>query len=507
MSTTTNDVLLSVKKLTKRYPGVVALENVDFDVRSGEVHFLLGQNGAGKSTLIKCVSGLTEPTSGEIVFAGAPLESGNTASALARGIATIYQELDLVVDLAVAANVWLGHEPRRGPFLQRQKMVEDTRALLKRLDHGHIDPRADVGDLPPASQQIVSIARALSRNVRLLIMDEPSAVLDDHEIDTLFGVVKRLTQQGVGVIYISHRLDEVPRIADRITVFKDGKTVLPGVPPSTPEGELIRAMVGRALEGVTAERAPAGDEVLLTVDRVSWPPFVRDVSLELRRGEIVGLAGLVGSGRSKLLRLIYGLQRPASGSISVDGRVLAAGHPALATAAGLGLAPEDRKSQGLLMEWNSAKNVSISDVKRFRRGPLLDLGAERRQADRHLMEVGAQTGAVDRVVRELSGGNQQKVVLARWLLRSCKILLLDEPTRGVDVGAKVEIYRVISDLASKGLGIIMVSSEFSELIGFCDRIIVMRDGMVVHEAPGDAITEEEILSLCVRSQPAELAAS
>ncbi|HYI44445.1 MAG TPA: sugar ABC transporter ATP-binding protein [Actinomycetota bacterium] len=494
-------VLLKVTGLTKHYPGVVALNGVDFDVRSGEVHCLLGQNGAGKSTLIKTVSGLIAPTSGEITFAGEQLGTGDTHASLVRGIATIYQELDLVTDLSVSANVWLGHEAKRGPLLQLGEMVATTKKLLNRLDHGHIDPRDRVADLSPASQQIVSIARALSREVRLLIMDEPSAVLDDQEIETLFSVVRRLTAEGVGVIYISHRLDEVERIADRVTVLKDGQTVISGVPATTPPDDLVRAMVGRAPEEITTDRAPAKDELILEVRDLMLPPHVRGVSFGLKKGEILGIAGLVGSGRSELLRVMYGLEKPDSGEVLIEGRSLRPGRPDIAMAAGLGLAPEDRKSQGLLMEWNSIKNVSISDLQRFARGPLIDTGAERKAVATSLDAIGAQPGAIDRFVRELSGGNQQKVVLARWLLKSCKVLLLDEPTRGVDVGAKTEIYNVISGLAAQGLGIVMVSSELSELLGFCDRILVLRDGQCVHEAPGSSITEEEILNLVVRSEP------
>jgi ribose transport system ATP-binding protein len=493
--------LLEVRGLTKRYPGILALDGVDLEVRSGEVHCLLGQNGAGKSTLIKCISGLVEPTSGEILFGGETVPAGDTAAALTRGIATIYQELDLVTDLSVAENVWLGHEFRRGPLLDRRNLVEATKELLGRLDHGHIPPGARVESLSPAAQQICSIARALSRKVRLLIMDEPSAILDDKEIESLFGVVRRLTDEGVGVIYISHRLDEVARIADRVTVLKDGVTVKSGLPADTPPAELVRAMVGRRLDHMFPERAPAGDEVVLDVRGITRAPQVHDVSFTVKAGEILGIAGLVGSGRSEILRILCGLESPEAGEVHLMGKPLPTGRPDVAMARGLGMAPEDRKSQGLWMLWSSAKNVSIADLWRFTRGPLLDLRAERAQTSKHLESIGAARGAVGRLVNELSGGNQQKVVLARYLLHSCKVLLLDEPTRGVDVGARAELYKVISDLAAEGLGIVMVSSDFEELLGFCDRILVLRDGRVVGEGRGDTITEEEILELSVRPEP------
>jgi ribose transport system ATP-binding protein len=491
-------LLLEVTGLVKSFPGVDALKGVDFDVRGGEVHCLLGQNGAGKSTLIKCVSGLLEPTEGNVRFEGRPLPSGSPAAALNRGVATIYQELDLVTDLSVAANVWLGHEPRNGPFLDRAAMRKATKELFGRLGHERIDPRARVATISPAAQQIVSIARALSRDVRLLIMDEPSAVLDDQEIDVLFEVVGRLTAEGVGVIYISHRLDEVSRIGDRVTVLKDGATVMSGAPADAEPGELVRAMVGRRLERVFPERAPAREAVLMSVRGLTHRPHVIDASFDLHEGEVVGVAGLVGSGRSELLRLIYGVDRADTGEVILDSDHLRNGRPDVAMQMGIGFAPEDRKSQALLMEWNSARNMTITDLRRFRHRLLLDRRKERREAAKHLDSIGAQRGSVDRLVRELSGGNQQKVVLARWLLRSSKVLLLDEPTRGVDVGARSEIYKVISDLAAGGFGIMMVSSEFGELIGFCDRILVMREGRIVHESRGDAITEEEILDLCIR---------
>jgi ribose transport system ATP-binding protein len=492
--------LLVVKGLTKRYPGVVALDGVDFDVRPGEVHCLLGQNGAGKSTLIKCVSGLVDPTAGEVRLDGEPIPTGEPSEALARGIATIYQELDLVTDLTVAANVWLGHELRHGPLVDLGAMAAATSEILERLGHQHIDVRARVASLSPAAQQIVSIARALSRKVRLLIMDEPSAVLDDQEIETLFDVVRRLKAEGVGVVYISHRLDEVARIGDRVTVLKDGRTVQSGISPRTSPGELVRAMVGRRLDHMFPKRHPAKKDIVLHVSGLTREPDVHDISFDVRAGEIVGIAGLVGSRRSEILRLVYGLDAPNAGDVRLLGTKLPSGRPDVALANGLGFAPEDRKSQGLLMEWDGARNVSIADLRRFVRGGLLNLREEHDEAKRHLDSIQAQPGAVDKLVRELSGGNQQKVVLARWLLRSCKVLLLDEPTRGVDIGAKAEIYQVISDLAALGLGIVMVSSEFPELIGFCDRIFVLRDGRFVHEARGDKISEEKILDLCVRTE-------
>jgi len=484
--------LLAVRDLVKVYPGVRALDGVDFDVRAGEVHCLLGPNGAGKSTLIKCVAGADAPTSGEILFDGEPLPTGDPAGTLKRGVATIYQELDLVADLSVAESIFLAHEPRRGPLLDLDLMYRSSQALLARLGHDRIPVRANVGRLRPAAQQVVSIARALSRDVRLLIMDEPSSILDDAEISTLFDVVRRLTAEGVGVVYISHRLDEIRRIGDRVTVLADGRTTATGIPASTPTEQLVELMIGRKVEQLYPERPAGGDRVVLDVRDLKRLPDVRGVSLQVRAGEVVGLGGLIGSGRTELLRLVYGLDQPDSGEVFVEGRRLRPNRPDLAIRRGVGLAPEDRKSQALVLDWSTTKNVTIADLRRFSR-VLLDVRRERRRAREELQSLKTVPDDPDRAVRLLSGGNQQKVVLARWLLHECRLLLLDEPTRGVDIATKAEIYRIIGDLAGAGLGVLVVSSELEELVGICTRILVMRDGEIVAEVDGRTATEREIL--------------
>ena len=346
--------VLEVRGLVKEYPGVKALQGVDLDVRAGEVHCLLGPNGAGKSTLIKCVSGAVEPTAGEILFNGEPLPSGDPAGSLAAGVATIYQELDLVEDLTVAESIFLGREPRRGPLLDREQMNRDSTALLERLDHAAIPPRAKIGALRPAARQVVSIARALSGDMRLLIMDEPSAILDEGEIETLFGVVRRLTAEGVGVVYISHRLDEIRRIGDRVTVLADGRTAATGLPATTPTDELVAHMIGRKVEQLYPERPVGGDEVLLDVRDVARLPEVRGVSLQVHAGEVARprRAGRLRPQRAPGPDLRH---RGARRGRGVDGRAggCRPGSPAAAIAAGLGLAPEDRKSQGLLLDWTA----------------------------------------------------------------------------------------------------------------------------------------------------------
>jgi ribose transport system ATP-binding protein len=483
--------VLEVRNLVKEFPGVKALQGVDLDVHAAEVHCLLGPNGAGKSTLIKCVSGAVEPTSGEILFLGEPLPHGDPAGSLKRGVATIYQELDLVPDLSVAESIFLAHEPRRWPLLDLDKMYRESSALLARLGHDSIPVRAKVGRLRPAAQQIVSIARALSGNVRLLIMDEPSAILDEAEISTLFDVVRRLTGEGVGVVYISHRLDEIRRIGDRVTVLADGRTTASGLPATTPTDQLVEFMVGRKVDQLYPDRPVGTDRVLLEVRDVKRLPAVRGVSLQVHAGEVVGLGGLVGSGRTELLHLIYGLDHPEEGEVLVEGKPLRS-TPRHAIRQGLGLAPEDRKSQALVLDWSTTKNVTIADLNRFSR-VLLDVRKERERAREQLRALNTVPDDPDRVVRLLSGGNQQKVVLARWLLHECRVLLLDEPTRGVDIATKAEIYRIISDLAKSGFGVLVVSSELEELVHICTRILVMREGEIVAEVEGSDATERELL--------------
>jgi len=483
--------VLEVRNLVKEFPGVKALQGVDLDVHAAEVHCLLGPNGAGKSTLIKCVSGAVEPTSGEILFLGEPLPHGDPAGSLKRGVATIYQELDLVPDLSVAESIFLAHEPRRWPLLDLDKMYRESSALLARLGHDSIPVRAKVGRLRPAAQQIVSIARALSGNVRLLIMDEPSAILDEAEISTLFDVVRRLTGEGVGVVYISHRLDEIRRIGDRVTVLADGRTTASGLPATTPTDQLVEFMVGRKVDQLYPDRPVGTDRVLLEVRDVKRLPAVRGVSLQVHAGEVVGLGGLVGSGRTELLHLIYGLDHPEEGEVLVEGKPLRS-TPRHAIRQGLGLAPEDRKSQALVLDWSTTKNVTIADLNRFSR-VLLDVRKERERAREQLRALNTVPDDPDRVVRLLSGGNQQKVVLARWLLHECRVLLLDEPTRGVDIATKAEIYRIIADLAKSGFGVLVVSSELEELVHICTRILVMREGEIVAEVDGSDATERELL--------------
>jgi ribose transport system ATP-binding protein len=498
--------LLSMSGITKSFPGVRALDGVDLDVVAGEVHCLLGQNGAGKSTLIKVLAGAHQPDTGTIRWRGEDVTLRSPIAAMRLGIATIYQELDLVEHLSVAENVHLGHEPTTAGFVVRGRTAKaSTAALLKRLGHAEIDPGRLVGELSAAQQQIVSMARALSHDVRLIVMDEPSAALDPDEVDNLFRIVGDLTAAGVAVVYISHRLEEIRRIGDRVTVLKDGRAVANGLPAkSTPTRDVVALMTGRNVEYVFPDRpvAPPSAEPVLKVRNLSRQGEFETLDLEVRPGEIVGLAGLVGSGRSEILETVYGARKPTTGQVLVDGRPLKPGSVRAAVRAGLGLAPEERKAQALLMLESVTRNVSVSSMSRFARGGWIDRGAELGAARAATRELSLRPDNPSVPVRTLSGGNQQKAVLARWLLRGCKVLLLDEPTRGVDVGARAELYAVIRRLADEGLAVLLVSSEVPEVLGLADRVLVLREGRVVHTAPARELDEHRVLDLVMEGSPA-----
>ena len=491
--------VLTMTGITKSFPGVRALDGVDLEVVPGEVHCLLGQNGAGKSTLIKVLAGAHQPDEGDITWQGESVTLSSPSAATARGIATIYQELDLVEGLSVAENVHLGHELATAGFVRVREAERRTAVLLRRLGHPEIDPRTPVSALSSASRQIVSMARALSHDVRLIVMDEPSAVLDPDEVENLFRIVAELTADGVAVIYISHRLEEIRRIGDRVTVLKDGRAAVSGLPArSTPTKDIVTLMTGREVEyafPARATRAAGPTEPVLRVEGLAREGEFEAVDLVLRPGEIVGLAGLVGSGRSEILETVYGARKPTAGRVLVEGQEIRAGSVIAAVRAGLGLAPEERKAQGLLMLESITRNVSLSSLSRFSTAGWLDRVGERGRARERTRELAMHPDDPDRPVRTLSGGNQQKAVLARWLLRGCKVLLLDEPTRGVDVGARAELYSLIRSLADQGVAVLLVSSELPEVLGLADRVLVLREGRVVHTAPAATLDEHRVLDL------------
>ncbi len=504
--TASEPALLQMAGIVKEFPGVRALGGVDLNVRAGEVHCLLGQNGAGKSTMIKILSAAYQPDEGSILWQGRERRFTTPMAAINAGISTIYQELDLVPDLSVAENIYLGHELARGGFTRRAKANGAAKELLVSLGHDEISPTRLVGTLPPAGQQIVSMARALSHETQLLILDEPSAVLDQEGVENLFRVVRSLTARGVAVVYISHRLEEIREIGDRITVLKDGITVATGLPVSeTPTEALIKLMTGRDIEYVFPPR-PAKPSTLaapvLEVSGLSLEGVFGTVDLTVRAGEIVGLAGLVGAGRSEILETIYGARRASTGTVKVDGKALRKGSVTSAVRAGIGLAPEERKSQGLLLDQSVFSNITVSSMDKFSRGGFLDSGAERARAKELTESLDVRPAGVSRAVRTLSGGNQQKVVLARWLLRECRVLLLDEPTRGVDVGARSEIYALVRSLADAGIAVVVVSSEVEEVLGLAQRVLVVREGEVVHESDVADLDEAKVLNLVMEGRVA-----
>jgi ribose transport system ATP-binding protein len=499
------EALLKVSGVVKEFPGVRALDGVDLEVEAGEVHCLLGQNGAGKSTLIKVLSAAHRADSGEIRWKAERVSFPTPVSALRAGLATIYQELDLVDGLSVAENVFLGHEASSLGFSKRGEMTQAAGVLLKRLGHGEIRPAREVGSLSAAGKQVVSMARALSHDAQLIIMDEPSAVLDSGEVENLFRVIRQLTADGVAVIYISHRLDEIRVIGDRVTLLKDGRTVAVGLPArSTPTSEVVRLMTGRNVEYAFPRSQGAAPDAaeILRVEGLGRRGEFSDVSFSVHSGEIVGLAGLVGSGRSEIVETVYGARKADAGRVTVDGKVLRHGSVPAAIRAGLGLAPEERKSQGLLMFEPVYRNVSVSSLRRFTRAGFIFSGKELAAAARATKDLDVRPPDPRRIIRTLSGGNQQKVVLARWLLRGCRLLILDEPTRGVDVGARSEIYRLIRRLADSGVGVLMVSSEIPEVLGLSDRVLVVREGRVVHTGPASEIDESKVLDLVMEGAAA-----
>ncbi|GIH67695.1 sugar ABC transporter ATP-binding protein [Microbispora siamensis] len=498
--------LLQMRGIVKQFPGVRALNGVDLDVRAGEVHCLLGQNGAGKSTLIKTLAGAHQPDEGTIVFDGTEVRLAGPTAAIRLGISTIYQELDLVDGLSVAENVFLGHEPARLGFVSRGEANRITRELLAGLGHGEIRPTTEVGRLSPAAKQVVSMARALSYDTRLIVMDEPSAALAHDEVTNLFRIIRELTAQGVAVIYISHRLEEIREIGDRVTVLKDGRTVAVGLPAKdTPTSQVVALMTGREVEHVFPPRPRPGSHddrpEILRVEKLTVPGRVTDVSFTVRAGEIVGLAGLVGSGRSEIIEAIYGARR-ADGRVVLNGAPVRGGSPSRAVRAGMGLAPEERKAQALLLDQSVMRNISLSSLDRYARFGWLNRGREVSDARRQVEDLDIRPPHLDRPIKNLSGGNQQKAVLARWLINGRKFLLLDEPTRGVDVGARAELYAVIRRLADEGIGVLLVSSEVPEVLGLADRVLVVREGRVIHESDARDLDEHHVLDMIMEGRPA-----
>jgi len=485
--------LLQVRDIEKTFPGVRALSGVSFDVRAGEVHALLGENGAGKSTLIKIVSGVYQPDGGAILVDGREMHFATPEDAKRAGVATIYQELLLFPELTVAENIFLGHAPLAGAGrIDWRAMRARAEDLLASLEIDDLSPDPTVGALTIGHRQRVEILRAISHDARILIMDEPTAALTEIDIRRLFDTVRRLKARGVGVIYISHRLDEIFEIADRVTVLRDGAYVGAREVAETNAAELVQMMVGRRIENLFPKTdVPIGAPVL-EATRVVRRPMTKDVSLVVRAGEIVGLAGLVGSGRSELAQTIFGVTPAESGEIRLAGQAVRIDSPESARARGIAYVPEDRAVQGLVRAMSVLHNFSLAALARLSRFGFVDRSAERRMAEEGVDRFRVRTSSVDEIAGRLSGGNQQKIVLGKWLANNPKLLILDEPTRGIDVGAKAEIHRLMGELAATGVAILMISSELPEVLGMSDRVLVMREGRLVAEFDRAHATSEAV---------------
>ncbi|SOE74832.1 monosaccharide ABC transporter ATP-binding protein, CUT2 family [Streptomyces sp. OV198] len=493
------DELLRIESIRKTFPGVVALDSVDFDLRRGEVHVLLGENGAGKSTLIKMLSGAYQPDSGRVLVDGEEVRIHGAQDSERLGIATIYQEFNLVPDLTVAENIFLGRQPRRYGLIDRKTMEAEAAELLERVGVS-VSPRARVRELGIARLQMVEIAKALSLNARVLIMDEPTAVLTSEEVEKLFSIVRRLREDGVGIVFITHHLEEIAALGDRVTVIRDGKSV-GQVPASTTEDELVRLMVGRSIEQQYPRVRATGDDssgaTLLTVEGLTRDGVFHDVSFEVRAGEVVGIAGLVGAGRTEVVRAVFGADPYDKGAVKVAGSALRRHDVNAAMAAGIGLIPEDRKGQGLLLDASVEENLGLVTMRAATHGGLVDLKGQRAAAARIAEQLGVRMAGLGQQVRTLSGGNQQKVVIGKWLLADTKVLILDEPTRGIDVGAKVEIYQLVNELTAAGAAVLMISSDLPEVLGMSDRVLVMAQGRIAGELSADEATQDSVMALAV----------
>jgi L-arabinose transport system ATP-binding protein len=486
--------LLQFSALTMEFPGVRALDAVSFGVRAGSVHALMGENGAGKSTLLKILSGAYRPTQGSVRLDGAARVFASTAEAIAAGVAVIYQELHLVPEMTVAENLLLGRYPRRGPLLDRAALRAEAGRLLALVGED-ISPDTRLGRLPLAQRQMVEIAKALGRGARIVAFDEPTSSLSARETERLFAIIRDLRARGQAILYVTHRMDEVFEICDAATVLRDGRHVVThDALASVTRDSLVRSMVGRELTNVYNYRprphAPGG----LSVRGLGGPGLRAPVSFEVARGEIVGFFGLVGAGRTELMRLICGAVRPDAGEVSVHGTLLPGGSPRAAIGAGLVFCPEDRKKEGIVAIRSVAENINLSARRsHLRAGLFLDGGWERRNAAAQIARLGVRTASPATLIGLLSGGNQQKAILARWLSEEVRVVVLDEPTRGIDIGAKSEIYALIHDLAAAGASVVVVSSELPEVLGIADRIFVMREGLVAAELDRTTATPEAVM--------------
>ncbi|HEX5148757.1 MAG TPA: sugar ABC transporter ATP-binding protein [Candidatus Limnocylindrales bacterium] len=494
---------VALSGISKRFAATAALTDVSLELLPGEVHALVGENGAGKSTLVKILAGVHQPDAGEIRLDGEPVTVNDPAAARRLGIAVVHQEPKLFPDLSVAENVFLAAPPRGGTGIAWREMRRQATALFDELDV-RIDVTASVRGLSMADQQLIEIAKALSVEARVLILDEPTASLSTHEVERLFTIVRRTREKGVAVLFVSHRLDEVFELCDRATVFRDGRHVITAATAGLTTADLVRHMVGRAVTLFPKTETRTG-EVLLEVRNLSDADAFRDVSFSVRAGEIVGLAGLVGAGRTEIARVLFGIERPVAGEILIEGRAVSFSSPSQAMDAGIALVPEDRHQDGLVLDFSIANNVTLPILSRLFRGLLTKGRTERDIAQEYVDRLDVRTTGVAQLVQALSGGNQQKVVIAKWLATKPRVLILDEPTRGVDIGAKVEVHRIMSELAATGLGIVMISSDLPEVLAMSDRVLVLHEGRLAAELARDEASEERVMFAATGQHAAEAA--
>ncbi|WEG13358.1 sugar ABC transporter ATP-binding protein [Pullulanibacillus sp. KACC 23026] len=492
-----HEYVVEMRNISKRFGGIQALQDVSLKVKKGEIHALIGENGAGKSTLMKILAGAYQNDKGNILIDGKDVKLTSPKIAMDLGVSVIYQELMLAPDLSVAENIFIDNLVSKGMILNWKNLRKRAKEQLSKLGFDDIDPDAKVETLTVARQQIVEICKCLARNSKVIVFDEPTAVLTFSEIEKLFGIIKQLKSEGVSVIYISHRLEELFELSDNITVLKDGKYVDTVPTASTNKVELVSKMVGRQLTQLFPKRnAKIGDEIL-KVENLYVGTTVNNVSFTVRSGEVVGFSGLVGAGRTEAMRAIFGADKKDSGKIIYLGKETNFKSPKEAIENGFGLLPEDRKGQGLLVEQSIRVNTTLASMRKIKKLDIINHRKERGYVEKLLSSISTKYGSMEDKTNSLSGGNQQKISLAKWLSADCKCIVFDEPTRGVDVGAKTEIYKVINKLAEEGVGIIMISSEMTEIIGMCDRAVVMRQGSIAGEVKKSELSENNLIKLAM----------
>jgi len=489
------DVMLRMKGIDKSFPGVHALDHVDLEVKSGEVHALMGENGAGKSTLMKILTGIYSKDSGTIEFEGKEMEFTTPKEAQDTGIAIVHQELNMMNHLTVAQNIFIGREMMKGGLIDDSQLNREARKLFDKLNID-INPAEIMGNLTVGRQQMCEIAKAISREVKLIVFDEPSAALTEAEIEELFKIIRDLRAKGLGIVYISHRMDEIKVITDRVTIMRDGSYVGTLVTRDCSKDDIINMMVGRVIYETPKQvsNVPEDAPVVLKVENLNAGRLVKDVSFELRKGEILGFSGLMGAGRTETARVIFGADRKESGDIFINGKKAEIKTTEDAVKHGIGYLSEDRKRFGLVIQKTVAENATMASLPDFTQGLFIEKEKEQREAEQYVKTLNIKTPSVNQLVMNLSGGNQQKVVIAKWLIKNCDILIFDEPTRGIDVGAKSEIYHLMNELVKQGKSIIMISSEMTEILRMSDRVIVMCEGRITGELPIEEVTQERIMT-------------